>query len=54
MDQSPLVDEQIRAANRLLSEFEKFSPIELAFWLKESEDAQWELYIAPYAFNKEA
>ena len=46
MDQGPLVNEQIEAAASFLSEFQKSYPILAAFWLKESEEGWWWLYVA--------
>jgi hypothetical protein len=46
MDQEPLVIEQIEAGKKFIDEFEKFRPIQAAFWLKETEDSGWYLYIA--------
>ena len=45
MDQIPLVIEQIDAGTRFLSEFQKYLPIQVAFWLKEAEEGDWNLYI---------
>ena len=47
MDQGPLVIEQINAGAKLASEFAmQYKPLQAAFWLKESEDEQWFLYLA--------
>src|SRR5262245_4602291 len=46
MDQGPLVAEQIAAGARLLREFQKYVPVESAFWLKESDTGAWYLYVA--------
>jgi hypothetical protein len=46
MDQVPLVTEQIDAGARFLGEFQKFVPIQSAFWLKNSEEGAWWLYVA--------
>ena len=46
MDQIPLVIEQIDAGTRFLNEFQKYLPIQVAFWLKEAEVGDWNLYIA--------
>jgi hypothetical protein len=45
MDQGPLVIEQIDAGGRFLAEFEKYAPVRVAFWLKDSE-GRWNLYVA--------
>ena len=46
MDQGPLVKEQIDAGTRFLREFDKYAPVVVAFWLKDSEDGRWALYVA--------
>jgi hypothetical protein len=46
MDQGPLVSEQIEAGARFLREFQKYVPVQTAFWLKESESGEWYLYVA--------
>ncbi len=47
MDQGPLVTEQIDAGAKLAGEFAaKYKPLQAVFWLKESEDGQWFLYLA--------
>jgi len=45
MDQSPLVTEEIEAGARFVAEFDKFRPVQSAFWLKESEGNRY-LYVA--------
>lgn len=41
-----MVTEQIDAGAKLASEFDsKYKPLKAAFWLKESEDGQWFLYL---------
>jgi len=45
MDQGPLVSEQIDAGARFLGEFQKYLPIQAAFWLKDSEEGAWNLYV---------
>jgi hypothetical protein len=52
MDQGSLVMEQIEAGNRFLREFEKSTRVVVAFWLKEGEDGQWNLYVASDRFDK--
>src|SRR5207237_736572 len=52
MDQGSLVMEQIEAGNRFLREFERSTPIVVAFWLKEGEDGRWNLYVASDRFDK--
>jgi hypothetical protein len=51
MDQGPLVIEQIEAGAKLASEFDKLTPLQVAFWLKESEDGQWFLYLTSDQIN---
>src|SRR5262245_39346710 len=51
MDQGPLVTEQIDAGARLANEFDRQTPLQAAFWLKESEDRQWYLYLISDQIN---
>jgi hypothetical protein len=51
MDQGPLVSEQIDAGVKLAREFERWKPLQAAFWLKESEDGQWYLYLVSDQIN---
>lgn len=46
MAHGPLVTEQIEAAERFLAAFEERVHIAAAFWLKASEDRNWDLYVA--------
>jgi hypothetical protein len=46
MDQGPLVSDQIEAGARFLGEFQKYVPVTVAFWLKESDEGEWYLYVA--------
>jgi hypothetical protein len=46
MDQGPLVTEQIDAGARFLADFSKYVPVQAAFWLKDSEEGRWNLYVA--------
>ena len=46
MDHGPLVSEQIDAGARFLYEFQKHLPLQSAFWLKDSEQGGWYLYLA--------
>lgn len=46
MDQGPLVTEQIDAGAKLAGEFQKQTPLQAAFWLKESGDGQWFFYLS--------
>lgn len=45
MDQGPLLIDQIDAGARLLGEFQKYMPVQAAFWLKESDEGEWSLYV---------
>jgi hypothetical protein len=45
MDNGPLVREEIDAAARFLSRFDKHFPVRAAFWLKRSETGLWHLCI---------
>jgi hypothetical protein len=51
MDQGPLVSEQIEAGAKFVREFDKYAPVQAAFWLKASEERQWYLYIASDQIN---
>lgn len=51
MDQGPLVGEQIEAGARFLAEFQKYRPVQCAFWLKDSEYGEWYLYVASEQIN---
>lgn len=51
MDQGALVMEQIKAGDRFLREFERSTRVVVAFWLKDGEDARWNLYVASDQFN---
>jgi hypothetical protein len=46
MDQEPLVIEQIEAGRKFIEEFEQYRPVRAAFWLKQTEDSGWYLYVA--------
>ena len=43
MDQGPLVTEQIDAGAKLVNDFDRRTPLQAAFWLKESEVGEWYL-----------
>lgn len=45
MDQIPLVEPQIDAAQAFLDRFQNRYPVEAAFWLKESDVEQWYLFV---------
>ena len=51
MDQEPLVIEQIDEGEFFLSEFKKKYPVQVALWMKPTEDAQWYLYVASDQIN---
>src|ERR1700676_5368738 len=46
MDPSPLVNDQVEAGARFLAEFQKYVPVKAAFWLKDSDEREWYLYVA--------
>ena len=46
MDPGPLVSNQIEAGARFLAEFQKYVPIQSAFWFKDGEESTWWLYVA--------
>jgi hypothetical protein len=46
MDQGPLVTDQIDAGAKFLGAFKKHTPVQNAFWLKDSDDGEWSLYVA--------
>jgi hypothetical protein len=46
MNQGPLVIDQIDAGARFVSEFQKAFPVQAAFWLKDSDEGEWYLYVA--------
>lgn len=46
MDQGPLVIEAIDAGAELVRRLDKYVPVQAAFWVKDSEEGQWYLYIA--------
>lgn len=45
MDQGPLVSEWIEAGGKLLPEYDKYAPLEAAFWLKDSWTGNWSLWL---------
>lgn len=53
MDQGPLVNEQIEAGARFLAEFQKYAPMQAAFWLEDGEDGGWRLCIASHQVTDE-
>ncbi len=46
MDQGPLVIEEVDAGKRLVRRFHELIPVKATFWLKDSEEGRWHLYIA--------
>lgn len=46
MDQGPLVVEETDAGAELVRRLDQHFPVKAAFWLKDSEDGHWFLYIA--------
>jgi hypothetical protein len=46
MDSSPLVSEQIEVGAEFLSGFCQYYPVQAAFWLKDSDEGRWRLYVA--------
>ena len=46
MDQEPLVIEEIQGGKKFVDEFDKYVPVQAAFWLRSDEDSGWYLYIA--------
>jgi hypothetical protein len=51
MDQGALVIEQIDAGAKLANDFNKSTPLQASFWLKEIEDGQWFLYLVSDHIN---
>jgi hypothetical protein len=46
MDQGPLVSEETNAGEELARLFNCTFPVQAAFWVKDSDDGHWYLYIA--------
>jgi hypothetical protein len=46
MDQGSLVIEETDAGAELVRQLNQYTPVKAAFWLKESEEGRWYLYIA--------
>jgi hypothetical protein len=46
MDQSPLELEQIDAGAKFLNELQRHFPVQIAFWVRESDENEWFLYVA--------
>jgi len=51
MDQGPLVTEQIDAGAKFLREFQKYVPVQSAFWLKDNNYGRWNLYVVSDQIN---
>jgi hypothetical protein len=47
MDQEPLVIQETDAAADFIRRLEKYVPVRTAFWLKQSDEHYWYLYVAP-------
>lgn len=46
MDQGPLVTEMIEAGGNLVREFDRYAPLQAAFWWKDAETGEWFLQLA--------
>lgn len=53
MDKRPLVREQIDAGTTFLREFEKYAPVDVAFWYRGDDDTSPSLWVASPQFNDE-
>ncbi|MFI5456970.1 MAG: hypothetical protein ACHRXM_16110 [Isosphaerales bacterium] len=51
MDQGPLVREEAEAGGELVRRLDAYFPVKAAFWLKDSEEGRWYLYIASGQIN---
>jgi len=51
MDQGPLVREEAEAGGELVRRLDAHFPVRAAFWLKDSEEGRWYLYIASDQIN---
>jgi hypothetical protein len=51
MDPGPLVREEIEAGAELVREFDKYAPVQAAFWLKASDDPYRYLTLASEQFD---
>ena len=52
MDQGLLVIEETEAGAELVRLLDKHVPVDAAFWVKDSEEGQWYLYIASDRFEE--
>ena len=46
MDQGPLVIQEVDEGEELVRRLDRVLPVKVAFWLKETEEGPWYLYIA--------
>lgn len=53
MDKRPLVREQIDAGATFLREFEKYAPVDVAFWYRGDDDSSPRLWVASHEINDE-
>lgn len=53
MDKRPLVREQIDAGHTFLREFEKYAPVDVAFWYRADDDTSPALWVASQQFHDE-
>jgi hypothetical protein len=51
MDQGPLVREETEAGAELVRRLDTNFPVRAAFWLKDSEEGRWYLYVASDQIN---
>jgi hypothetical protein len=51
MDQGQLVSEETDAGGELVRRLDKYVPVRAAFWVKDSEEGHWYLYIASDQIN---
>jgi hypothetical protein len=50
MDHELLVSDMIEAGSKFLLEFNRYKPVDVAFWGRSSENGQWRLYVASDQF----
>src|SRR3990172_9062825 len=53
MDQDSLVEEWKESGKKFLAEFSHSYPIKAAFWVKDSEESPWYLYVASEKITEE-
>jgi hypothetical protein len=51
MDQTTLVTPEIDAGAELIRRLDRSVPVRAAFWVKDSDEGQWYLYIASDQLN---